>query len=142
MPLTWTRSRAYRKNDNAHCEQKNWPPGRQLFGPARFGHPELVPRMNGLDANEWSQFTHHFKPTFKLLRREKQDGRTKRIYESKPQTPKARRLGSAEIPEATKARLRAEHAARDPFALKKRIEAQQKQFFTALGNRDREATKP
>ena len=86
-PLTWTRSRAYRKNDNAHCEQKNWTHVRQLFGHERFGHPELVPLMNELYANEWSQFTNHFKPTFKLLRREKKDGRTKRIYEPKPQTP-------------------------------------------------------
>src|ERR1019366_6818284 len=24
LQVPWTRSRAYRKNDNAHCEQKNW----------------------------------------------------------------------------------------------------------------------
>ena len=140
-PLTWTRSRAYRKNDNAHCEQKNWTHVRQLFGHERFGHPELVPLMNDLYANEWSQFTNHFKPTFKLLRREKKDGRTKRIYEPKPQTPYQRLLASPDIPEPTKARLRAEHAALDPFALKKSIEAKLKTFFTALGNLDRASTK-
>jgi hypothetical protein len=37
--LPWTRSRAYRKNDNAHCEQKNWTHVRQLFGHDRFAHP-------------------------------------------------------------------------------------------------------
>lgn len=42
--LPWTRSRAYRKNDNAHVEQKNWTHVRQLFGHERFGHPELVGR--------------------------------------------------------------------------------------------------
>ena len=47
-PPTWTRRRAYRKNDNAHCEQKNWTHVRQLFGPERFGHPELVALMNDL----------------------------------------------------------------------------------------------
>jgi hypothetical protein len=77
----WTRSRAYRKNDNAHCEQKNWTHVRQLFGHDRFEHPELVALMNDLYAQEWSQFTNHFKPTFKLVRREKQDGKTKRVYE-------------------------------------------------------------
>ena len=35
------RSRAYRKNGNAHCEQKNWTHVRQLFGHDRFEHPEL-----------------------------------------------------------------------------------------------------
>jgi hypothetical protein len=140
--LPWTRSRAYRKNDNAHCEQKNWTHVRQLFGHERFGHPELVAFMNDLYANEWSQFTNHFKPTFKLLKREKKDGKTKRTYEKRPQTPYQRLLASPDIPEATKAKLRTQHATLDPFALKKSIEVKLKKFFTALGNLDREATKP
>ena len=139
--MPWTRSRAYRKNDNAHCEQKNWTHVRQLFGHERFGHAELVPLMNDLYAKEWSQFTNHFKPTFKLLKREKKNGRTKRIYEAAPQTPYQRLLESPEIPEATKVKLRAEHATLDPFALKKSIEVKLKKFFTALGNLDRESTK-
>jgi hypothetical protein len=139
--LPWTRSRAYRKNDNAHCEQKNWTHVRQLFGHARFGHPELVLLMNDLYAQEWSQFTNHFKPTFKLLQREKRGGKTVRIYEPKPQTPYQRLLGSPAIPEATKAKLRAQHAGLDPFALKKSIEVKLKNFFTALSNLDRESTK-
>ena len=32
---------AYRKNGNAHCEQKNWTHVQQLFGHDRFEHPEL-----------------------------------------------------------------------------------------------------
>lgn len=139
--VPWTRSRAYRQNDNAHCEQKNWTHVRQLFGHDRFGHPELVALMNDLYANGWSQFTNHFKPTFKLLRREKQAGRTKRIYEAQPQTPYQRLLDSPAIPEATKAKLRAQRAALDQFKLKKSIEAKLKNFFTALGNLDRKSTK-
>lgn len=139
--LPWTRSRAYRKNDNAHCEQKNWTHVRQLFGHDRFGHPELVPLMNELYAQEWSQFTNHFKPTFKLRKRVKENGQTKRLYEQEPQTPYQRLLASPDIPESTKARLRAEHAPLDPFALKKSIETKLKNFFTALGNLNREATK-
>jgi transposase InsO family protein len=137
----WTRSRAYRKNDNAHCEQKNWTHVRQLFGHERFGHAELVPLMNELYALEWSQFTNHFKPTFKLLRREKKDGKTKRIYEKTPQTPYERLLASADIAGGIKERLRAEHAGLDPFALKKSIEVKLRKFFTVLSNLNREATK-
>ena len=140
--LPWTRSRAYRKNDNAHCEQKNWTHVRQLFGHDRFAHPELVAVMNDLYAQEWSQFTNHFKPTFKLVRREKQDGKTKRIYEPQPQTPYQRLLASPDIPEATKVKLRADHARLEPFALKKNIEVKLQKFFTALGNLNREAMKP
>lgn len=139
--VPWTRSRAYRKNDNAHCEQKNWTHVRQLFGHERFEHPELVPLMNDLYGQEWSQYTNHFKPTFKLLKREKKEGKTVRSYEKNPQTPYQRLLRSADIPEATKARLRAEHATLDPFGLKKSIETKLKKFFTVLGNLDRESTK-
>ena len=141
LRLPWTRSRAYRKNDNAHCEQKNWTHVRQLFGHDRFAHPELVALMNDLYAQEWSQYTNHFKPTFKLLQREKRGSRTVRVYERRPQTPYQRLLASAEIPEPTKARLRAQHATLDPFALKKNLEAKLKKFFTALGHLNRESTK-
>jgi hypothetical protein len=139
-PVRWTRSRAYRKNDNAHCEQKNWTHVRQLFGHDRFGHPELVPLMNALYAQEWSQYTNHFKPTFKLKRRERKDGKTKRIYEEKPQTPYERLLASPDIPQATKIKLRAQHLSLNPFALKKSIEDKLRKFFTALSNLNREAT--
>ncbi len=141
VSLPWTRSRAFRKNGNAHCEQKNWTHVRHLFGHDRFAHPELVALMNDLYAQEWSQFTHHFKPTFKLLQREKKDAKTKRNYELTPQAPYQRLLDSPDISEATKAKLRAEHARLDPFALKKSIEIKLKKFFTALGNLNREATK-
>ncbi len=141
VKLPWTRSRAYRKNDNAHCEQKNWTHVRQLFGHDRFEHPELVALMNELYSQEWSGFTNHFKPTFKLLKREKKDGKTKRIYEKTPKTPYQRLLESADIPEAKKTELRAQHAKLDPFELKKNIELKLKKFFTALGNLNREATK-
>lgn len=140
--MPWTRSRAYRKNDNAHCEQKNWTHVRQLFGHERFEHPELVALMNDLYAQEWSQFTNHFKPTFKLLKREKNNGKTKRIYEALPQTPYQRLLASPEIPETTKTKLRAQHAQLNPWILRKNIELKLKTFFTLLGNLNREATKP
>lgn len=142
VKMPWTRSRAYRKNDNAHCEQKNWTHVRQLFGHERFEYPELVPLMNDLYANQWSQFTNHFKPTFKLLKREKRGSKSIRVYEKKPQTPYQRLLDSPHIDEATKTKLRAEHARLDPFELKKGIERKLKNFFTTLGNLNREAMKP
>jgi len=48
--------------------------------------------------------------------------------------------GWTEIPEETKEKLRAEHTALNPFALKKSIEVKLKKFFAALGNLDREST--
>ena len=141
VKLPWTRSRAYRKNDNAHCEQKNWTHVRQLFGHDRFGHPELVALMNDLYGQEWSQYQNHFRPTFKLLSRDKRGSKTVRRY-APLATPYQRRLHSRAIPKAVKVRLRAEHARLNPFTLKKAIEEKLQKFFTALGNLDRESTKP
>jgi hypothetical protein len=142
VKLPWTRSRAFRKNDNAHCEQKNWTHVRQLFGHERFEHPQLAALMNELYSQEWSQFTNHFKPTFKLLKRDKRGSKTIRIYEPTPQIPYQRLLNSPDLKEVAKTKLREEHARLDPFELKKGIERKLKIFFTVLGNLDREATKP
>ena len=141
MKVPFTRSRANRKNDNAHCEQKNWTHVRQLFGYERFEHPQLVALMNDLYANECSRFTNHFKPTFKLLKRDKRGSKTVRVYEEKRQTPCQRLLESPDIDEAAKTKLRQEHARLDPFELKKNIERKLKNFFTVLGNLNCEATK-
>jgi hypothetical protein len=97
--------------------------------------------MNDLYAQEWSQFTNHFKPTFKLLKRDKRGSKTVRVYEPVPQTPYQRLLKSPDIDETSKITLRQEHAPLDPFELKKNIERKLKNFFTVLGNRDRESTK-
>ena len=76
------------------------------------------------------------------MKREKQAGKTKRVYAATPKTPYQRLLASADIPEATKVKLRVKHAQLDPFALKKNIELKLQKFFTVLGNLNREATKP
>jgi hypothetical protein len=137
--VPFTRSRAYRKNDNAHVEQKNWTHVRQLFGHDRFDQPELVPLMNDLYRREWSQFQNHFRPSLKLQSRDKRGSRTIRRYE-KPQTPYARLLASPSISLKIKTRLRTEHAQLNPFTLKKSIEEKLRLFFTAKSNLQPEAT--
>ena len=64
--ISLTRSRPYRKNDNAHVEQRNWTHARQLLGYQRLDNPELVPLINDLYANEWSQWKNFIVPTRKL----------------------------------------------------------------------------
>ena len=60
MVTSFTRSRPYKKNDNAHVEQKNWSHVRQLFAYDRFEDHDLVDLMNDLYANEWSLYQNHF----------------------------------------------------------------------------------
>jgi hypothetical protein len=138
--VKFTRSRAYRKNDNAHVEQKNWTHVRQLFGHDRFEHPELVPLMNGIYAH-WNLLQNHFRPTFKLKSKEKLGSRYRRRYE-KPQTPYQRLIDDGQLPPSSRHQLKTDHQALNPVQLKKNIEQDLKTFFTSLGILNREATNP
>ena len=46
--VKWTRSRPYKKNDQAHVEQKNFTHVRQLLGYGRYDKIELVEKVNDL----------------------------------------------------------------------------------------------
>src|SRR6202012_329719 len=54
-PAFMTRSRPYKKDDNAHVEQKNWTHIRQWFGYERYENPEVVAAINRLVRGPWSQ---------------------------------------------------------------------------------------
>ncbi|HEY3857223.1 MAG TPA: hypothetical protein VGO67_22800 [Verrucomicrobiae bacterium] len=132
------RSRAYRKNDNAHCEQKNWTHVRQLFGYNRFDQPPLVPLMNQVYKN-WNLFQNHFHPTFKFSHKQKQGSKYKRTYQH-PQTPYQRLLELDELAPEIKHRLKLQHQALNPFKLKNSFEQDLKIFFTSHGILHCEAT--
>ena len=66
-PVGFTRSRAYRKNDNARVEQKNWTHVRQLVGYGRLEHPQAAELLNELYAKQWGWFRNFFCPVMKHL---------------------------------------------------------------------------
>ena len=55
-PIQFTRSRAYKKDDNAHIEQKNWTHVRQWLGYDRLDSPEVVSLMNELYTSDETVF--------------------------------------------------------------------------------------
>jgi hypothetical protein len=119
-PAFMTRSRPYKKDDNAHVEQKNWTHIRQCFGYERHDNPEVVEPMNALVKGAYGQLLNYFHATLKLERKERKGGRIKRIY-GEAQTPLARVLASAEVTTQTKRRLEREKAGLNPFALKRAV---------------------
>jgi hypothetical protein len=128
---TFTRSRPYRKNDNAHVEQKNWSQVRHLFGYDRFENPKLVALMNDLYANEWSQLQNHFCPTLKLREKSREGSRYKKRYHS-PETPYQRVMASNVISPSFRQKIENLHATLNPFDLKRRIEAKLKAIFSMV----------
>jgi hypothetical protein len=119
-PVFMTRSRPYKKDDNAHVEQKNWTHIRQWFGYERHDNPEVVALINALAKGAYGQLLNYFHASLKLERKEREQGRVKRIYGA-AQTPLARVLASAEPTAQAKRRLREEKALLNPFALKQEI---------------------
>ena len=128
MPLT--RSRPYRKNDQARVEQKNWTHVRQLLGYRRLEDPQLVPLINRL-YRTWGRFHNFFSPTLKLKKKVRQGSRTLRQYEI-PRTPYQRLLHSPDLSPAQKRNLRAQFRTLNPITLKNQIEQQLKEVFDHL----------
>ncbi len=126
--IQFTRSRPYKKNDNAHVEQKNWTHVWQLFGYDRFGNIQLIDLMNNLYAKEWSLLGNYFCPTIKLIEKVKVNSRYKRKYEQ-PKTPYQRLLDSPSINQKTKDQLKARYETIDPFKLKASIERKLRALF-------------
>ena len=120
-PVFMTRSRPYKKDDNAHVEQKNWTHIRQCFGYERHDNPEVVEPMNALVKGAYGQLLNYFHASLKLKRKERKAGKVQRIYGA-AQTPLARVLASAQVTAQTKQRLRQHKASLNPFALKQAVD--------------------
>ena len=119
-PVPLTRSRPYRKNDQAHVEQKNWTHVRQLLGYQRLERPELVPLINEL-YRTWGLLHNFFYPNLKLLSKTRKGARTIRKY-SLPQTPFQRLLESNHLSQEQKLKLQSQSQQLNPLQLKREIE--------------------
>jgi hypothetical protein len=133
-PVFMTRSRPYKKDDNAHVEQKNWTHIRQCFGYERHDNEAVVEPINALVKGAYGQLLNYFHASLKLERKERKEGRLTRIY-GDAKTPVARVLASAEVTPQTKQRLEQEKARLNPFALKQAVTKSLKEI--ALLRRER-----
>jgi len=126
-PVALTRSRPYRKNDNAHIEQKNYTQVRQWFGYERYDHPAVWPLVNALCKGPLNQLLNYFLPTLKLKSKERVGSKVVRQY-GPAVTPLRRVLDCAEVTPATKARLEREKKTLNPFALRREVDRRLKEI--------------
>jgi hypothetical protein len=120
-PIYVTRSRPYKKDDNAHVEQKNWTHVRQWFGYERYDNAEAVEPINELVRGPYAQLLNYFHANLKLERTERKEGQLKKIYQA-ARTPLARVLDCAHVCGKVKERLRQQKSRLNPFALKAEVE--------------------
>jgi hypothetical protein len=119
--IQFTRSRPYKKDDNAHVEQKNWTHVRKLLGWDRYDTPEACDAINDLYRHEWRLMMNLFQPSVKLVRKVRVGSRLQRLYDH-PQTPLDRLLASGQGDPASLQALQELRQRLDPFALAEAIE--------------------
>lgn len=88
-----TRGRPYKKDDNAHVEQKNWTHVRKPLGYGRFDTKTAVDAINDLYRHELGWFQNLFLPSFKLIAKVRVGSKLRRRYDT-PKTPFQRVLDS------------------------------------------------
>lgn len=121
--VEFTRSRPYRKNDQAWVEQKNGSVVRRLVGYGRLEGmtaAEVLARLYSASR----LFVNFFQPSFKLAEKTRVGARVTKRYHP-PATPCARLLVSDDIPDEMKDRLRSVLATLDPLRLLDEIRAAQ-----------------
>lgn len=126
--VNFVRRRPYKKNDNAHVEQKNWTHVRELFGYNRFAKGVHVKMMNEIYKNLWNPLWNFFTPVMKLESKERVGGKIIKLH-SKPITPYQRLMDSGILTTEESSALKKRYEGINPFDLKKELEKQLKWFF-------------
>jgi hypothetical protein len=117
--ITFTRGRPYRKNDGCYVEQKNYTSVRRNVGYMRYDTDEELAILNEL-YDVLRLYGNFFLPQMKLIEKTREGSKVKKRYDE-PKTPYRRLLGSPDVDELTKRKLRRQYAKLNPAELKRKI---------------------
>jgi hypothetical protein len=138
LTIQFTRGRPYKKDDNAHIEQKNWTHVRKLLGYVRYDSAAALTAINAVYA-DLRLLQNLFLPSVKLQRKERVGARVRRRYDA-PQTPLDRVAACAEIDAPRVRELQQLRAHLDPIALAARIDAALEAIYPLANQRVSPAT--
>jgi hypothetical protein len=128
LGIQFTRGRPYKKDDNAHIEQKNWTHVRRLLGYQRYDSPAALEALNALYEQELRLFQNLFLPSVKLRQKVRVGSKLKRVYDA-PQTPFQRVCASKHALPTKVAQLQHWRDTLDPFELSRQIEQKLERIF-------------
>ena len=131
--IQFTRGRPYKKNDNAHIEQKNWTHVRKLMGYVRYDSAAALAAMNDVYA-DLRLLQNLFLPSVKLQRKERIGARLRRHYDA-PQIPLERVRACPQANPAKVAGLVRQCDRLDPFALAARIDRKLARVYALANHR-------
>lgn len=113
--ITFTRSRPYQKNDQAHVEQKNWSVVRHTLGYDRWETDEEFVLLKSI-YKDLRLYINFFQPVLKLITKERIGNKVIRRYDT-AKTPYQRVMERTDISLEAKARLTHLYVQLNPVAL-------------------------
>jgi hypothetical protein len=125
--VTFTRSRPYRKNDQAHVEQKNWSVVRRTIGYRRYESETALTLMETI-YTDLRLHVNFFQPVQKLVSKQRNGSKVHKRYDM-AQTPHQRVVASPDVTSKDKLRLQVTYLALNPVQLRDRIDANLKQLW-------------
>ena len=128
-----TRGRPYKKDDNAHVEQKNWTHVRKLLGWDRYDSAAVVEAINDLYRHELRLWLNLYLPSVKLVKKTRVGSKLRRVYDH-AQTPLQRVFASGQAEATRVAELKKLRQSLDPFQLGKQIDQKLERIY-AMANR-------
>lgn len=138
--IKMSRSRPYKKNDNAWVEQRNWTHVRKLVGYGRFDTTAELAVMRELYAYV-RLYKNFFQPTMKLVEKVREGGRIHRRYDE-PKTPYQRLLESGQLSARAEKRLRQQYEELNVAELHRLIEKLRQHLFDLLEEKTDDGTRP
>jgi hypothetical protein len=118
--ITFTRSRPYKKNDQAHVEQKNWSVVRHTIGYDRWETDQEFVILQSIH-DDLRLYINFFQPSFKLIAKERIGNKTIKRYDT-AKTPYQRVLERKDISLEAKARLMNLYVQLNPAELRRSID--------------------
>jgi hypothetical protein len=125
--ITFTRGRAYRKNDQCYVEQKNGSIVRQIVGYDRF-EGELAYHQLAQVYRALRLYVNFFQPSLKLVLKRREGSHVYRRYDA-AQTPFQRLLAADVLDEAARTHLIALCAALDPVQVLQQLQLLQEALW-------------
>ena len=117
--ITFTRSRAYKKNDNCHVEQKNWSVVRRLVGYDRYNSQAALEALNRV-YDLTRLYVNFFQPVMKLVSKSRHGAKVHKVYD-RARTPYRRLLEAGVLTQAKRQELAATYYGLNPVLLLRQI---------------------
>lgn len=133
--ITFTRSRASRKNDNCFVEQKNYSVVRRAVGYLRYDSEQELKLLNEL-YSKLRLYTNYFQPVMKLVEKQRLGSKVRKKYD-RARTPYERVMESIEVSKEKKKRLKQEYEGVNPAQLKREITRLQNELIRISSKKEK-----